>query len=108
VCVNCGAVFLYKNKRYDRQGLCTNLPRSTITISSFLTEEWPRINVAPALKKKFICKNCIQLLASINVATDKLKGAKRKFENTREGGVLWPNAQVVGLTSPVKKYRLIL
>ncbi len=104
VCVNCAAVFAYKNKRYDHQGLCTNLARSTVSVDCFLSQQWPQINITPTLKNKFICCNCTSKLAQINTAKDKMTTAKRKFQECRGEGVLWLNKTVV--TLPLKKRSL--
>ena len=108
-CANCGAAFVLdtKNRRYNRQGIHTNLrckPGCKKIISNVLVTEWPTAVSSPRnIKDKFICTICLRLLEKLQCANERRHEVRKEFE-TRGKEYLWANVTV---TSPPSKKRKV-
>ena len=100
VCANCGATFVLdkKNRRYNRQGVHTNLrckPGCEKIISDVLVTEWPTAVSSPRnIKDRFICTLCLRLLQKIQFANEKRHETRTEFE-TRGKEYLFANVTVI-------------
>lgn len=106
VCVNCGEQFVYKNKKYNRQGLSTNLPKTDISVVSAIKLEWPNLTFTPrTVKTKFVCRSCVGKLVAINNKLRVLEETRTTFKALGEDK-LWEHARVMSprpVTSPPPK-----